>query len=43
MGDAWSVHDAGTFQFHAPSLDPIDKANAPSEHDRHQRDCQLVE
>ena len=43
MRHARSVHDAGKFQFHAASLDPINQASAASEHDWHQRDCQLVQ
>ena len=43
MGDARGINDPGQFQFHAPGLEPIDQANAASEHDRHQGDCQLVE
>jgi hypothetical protein len=43
MGVAWSGHDAGKFQFNAPSLDPVNQASASPEYHRHEGDCQLVE
>ncbi len=40
---ARSVHDAGKFQFNAPSRDPVNQASAAPEHHRREGDCQLVE